>query len=64
MKVEGTEMAKRVQKSVGTVETVLWEMTLVNQLSVIPEHRKYMGLGSLGKPLICIQWYTPVLRLG
>lgn len=52
MRVEGAEARKRVQMTVDTVETVLQEMTLGNQLNFMPEYMKYIGLESCGQILI------------
>lgn len=41
-----------------------WEMTSVNQLSLILEYRKYVGLGIVMTNLICIKCSTPFIRLG
>ena len=41
-----------------------WEMTSVNQLSLILEYRKYVGLEIVMTNLICIKCSTPFIRLG
>ena len=48
MREKGAEAGNGVQKAVSVMETALWEMTLINQLSFIPEYKEYIGLGSLG----------------
>ena len=48
MRVERADLGKWVPTTVGLTEKALWRMTSVNQLSFIPEYRKYIGLGTLG----------------
>lgn len=62
MRLEGAEAGNRVQTAVGTIEKALWGMTSVNQLSYIPYHRKYIGLGAWGQTPVCSKWCGIVIR--
>ena len=44
--MEEAEAEKRVRTAVGTMETLLQEMSSMNQLGFVPQYREYLGLGS------------------
>lgn len=48
MKVEGAEAGNKVLVTEYDGEITFWEVTSLNQPDIIPEYRKYIGLGSLG----------------
>lgn len=49
MTVDGAEAGNKVLVvTAGMVEITFWDMTSLNQLNIIPDYRKYIGLGSLG----------------
>ena len=63
MGVEGTEVENEIWTVVSKTGIDLQEMTLMNQLSFIPEYRKYIGLGIWGQTLICFKQQASIIRL-
>lgn len=59
----GSRRKKQASYGCGNIRKSLWEITSVNQFSIIPKRRKYIWLGSQEQTLISIKWHNPTIRL-